>query len=241
MQAGCTLSFVSDVFAAGLNGGTVDGMAVHGNMMVVTYGDGSIESFNTSAGVPVSNGDQQYSTGSVDDHLPNSVIITRDGHYAIFGDASTRTTVEVSDISSGKLTPSIAYSLGPAWNSGSISLSADEKLLYVSNTSGAQVTVAFFDNTTGVVRQGCTSSTLAGYYSKFVYAGNIRLQNATGHGGMIYVPEFGTGGKSFIALLQLTVSGSTCTVAEAPGSPVTGPARGATVLSIAAYPTGLPF
>jgi hypothetical protein len=53
------LSFVSDVFAAGLNGGVVDGMAIHGDIMVITYGDGSIESFDISGGVPVSNGDQQ--------------------------------------------------------------------------------------------------------------------------------------------------------------------------------------
>src|SRR5580693_5068695 len=140
VQTGCMLSFAGDVFAAGLNGGVVDGMAIRGDIMVVTYGDGSIESFDISGGVPVSNGDQQNSTGSNDDHLPNGVAITQDGHYAIFGDASTTTTVEVSDISSGKLAPTIAYGLGPSWNSGNVRLSPDEKVLFVSNDSAGQVT-----------------------------------------------------------------------------------------------------
>jgi hypothetical protein len=93
------------VLAVGLNSGVVTGMAMHGSMMVVTYGDGSIESFNIAGGAPVSNGDAQNSSGLANDHLPNGVDITADGHYAIFGDASTVTTLEVSDISSGKLTP----------------------------------------------------------------------------------------------------------------------------------------
>jgi len=232
--AGCTLSFVGDLFAAGLNGGTVDGMAIHGSLMVVTYGDGSIESFNIAGGVPVSNGDQQYSTGSNDDHLPNGVTITRGGRYAIFGDASTRSTVEVSDISSGKLTPTAAYDLGATWNSGNVRLSPDEKVLFVSNDSSGQVTAAFFDDTTGEVQPGCTSSTLKGFYSKFTYAGNIGLQLTTLGGGVIYVPEFGSS-RSYVGMLAFTPSGTTCTIAEAAGSPVAA-ATGSTVLSIAVYP-----
>jgi 6-phosphogluconolactonase (cycloisomerase 2 family) len=236
VQAGCTLSFVGDVFAAGLNGGVVDGMAIHGNIMVVTYGDGSIESFDTSGGVPVSNGDQQYSTGSNDDHLPNGVAITRDGHFAIFGDASTRTTVEVADISSGKLSPTIAYHLGPAWNSGNVRLSPDESLLFVVNDSAGRVTAAFFDHTTGKVYPGCTSNTLKGFYTKFSYAGNVGLQVATGAGGIVYVPEFGSNGKLLIGMLEFAPSGTTCTLTESANSPVSDPGHFSYSLSIAAYP-----
>ncbi len=60
----CNLKFLGDVDANGLNGGSVDGMAAHANMLVVTYDDGSIESFDLSQGEPVSNGDEQDSTGS---------------------------------------------------------------------------------------------------------------------------------------------------------------------------------
>ncbi|HXR17042.1 MAG TPA: hypothetical protein VN777_12670, partial [Terriglobales bacterium] len=96
-KPGCKLKFVSDITVGGLQGGIVDGMVIHGNTMVTTYGDGSIESFNISAGVPVANGDEQNSTGSRGGNVyPNGIDITKDGHYAIFGDTATSTIVEVS-------------------------------------------------------------------------------------------------------------------------------------------------
>ena len=57
MDAGCGLTFVSDISAIGLNGGFPHGMAAKGSMMVIAYGDGSIGSFNISGGTPVSNHD----------------------------------------------------------------------------------------------------------------------------------------------------------------------------------------
>ncbi len=110
---GCQLSFLGDVAAAGLNGGTVAGMALNGNILVVSYGDGSIESFNVSNGIPVSNGDAQNSTGylNANTNFPEGVDITGDGHYAVFGDSSLVTTIEVSDISSGKLTTTRQYTV----------------------------------------------------------------------------------------------------------------------------------
>jgi hypothetical protein len=57
IQPGCQLQFVGDVHAQGLGGGTAEGIAIHGSMMVVTYGDGSIESFDISGGLPVSHDD----------------------------------------------------------------------------------------------------------------------------------------------------------------------------------------
>jgi hypothetical protein len=59
VEANCAPEFVSDITASGLNGGMVNAMAVHGNILIVTYTDGSIESFNIASGVPVSNGDKQ--------------------------------------------------------------------------------------------------------------------------------------------------------------------------------------
>ena len=237
LETGCMLSFVSDLFTAGLNGGVVDGMAIHGDMMVVTYGDGSIQSFNISEGAPVSNGDQQNSTGANDDHRPNGIDITSDGHYAIFGDASTVTTVEVSDISSGKLAPTVVYYLAPAWNSGNVRLSPDETMLYVTNDSSGRVTAAFFNAATGAVSPGCTSPILANFYKKFSYAGGVRTQLTTGTGGLLYVPEFGLGGASYVGILQLTVTGTACTLTEASNSPVADPDRNSSLLSIEVYPT----
>ena len=182
------------------------------------------------------NGDEQYSTGSTDDHLPNGIAITQDGHYAIFGDASTGTTVEVSDISAGKFSPTIAYDLGAAWNSGNVRLSPDGTLLFVTNGSAGQVTAAYFDAATGQVRLGCTSHTLSGFYTKFAYLGNIGLQLTSGAGGMIYVPEFGSSGKSYIGMLQFTRDGTACTLTESANSPVSDPGEFSYLLSIAAYP-----
>ena len=65
VQSDCSLSFVNDVPVVGLQAGFINGMAVHGNLLVATFGDGSIASFDISSGTPVSNGDEQNSTGYV--------------------------------------------------------------------------------------------------------------------------------------------------------------------------------
>ncbi len=191
VQPGCKLQFVGDVHAQGLNHGRAEGIAARGTIMVVAYGDGSIESFNTSGDLPVSNGDAQNSTGSQDDLTPGAVEITRDGRYAIFGGGSTASAVEVSDLASGKLAATTVYRLGTAWNSGSVHLSPDESMLFVSNNSGGRVTAAFFDKATGKVRPGCTSAPLKGFYTGFTYIGGVATEFPTGTGGLLYVPEFG--------------------------------------------------
>jgi len=235
IQPGCTLQFMGDVHVQGLNGGLAESMAIRGNMMVVAYGDGSIESFDISGGMPVSNGDAQHSTGSQNDYFPDAVDITRDGRYAIFGSGSTAAAVEVSDISSGKLTPTAVYTLGTAWNSGSVRLSPDERVLYVSNNSGGRVTAAFFDQTTGQVRQGCTSSPLRGFYTEFTYVGAVATELATGTGGLLYVPEFSTEKRSYIGVLRFSSTGTGCTLTETTHSPFAGSPASA-LLSIGVYP-----
>jgi len=105
--SGCKLKFVGDTPASGLNGGAVDGMKIHGNLMVVAYGDGSIESFNIANGKAKSNNDKADSTGFASGDYPAGVDITKDGKYAIFGDIPTQSTtavvVEVANISGGNL------------------------------------------------------------------------------------------------------------------------------------------
>jgi hypothetical protein len=236
VESGCTLAFVGDVFTVGLNAGVVGGMVVHGSIMVVTYGDGSIASFNIAGGLPVSNGDAQNSTGFANDHVPNGVDITADGHYAIFGDASTVTTLEVSDISSGELTPTIAYDVGKSWNSGNLRLTPDESLIIVSNNSGGAVTAVPFNKSTGTISPGCTSAALRGFYSTWSYAGAAALQLPTGLGGLIYVPEYGSGGYSSLGVVQLSVSGKACTLSETASSPIIDNSDHSELLSIGTYP-----
>ncbi len=230
---GCGLNFLGDIAPIGKHTGNIKGMAVHGNLLVVTYGDGSIESFNVSAGIPVSNGDLQNASGYNTDRYPTGVDITQDGHYAIFGDQSTTTTVEVSDISSGKLTKTVLYNVGNAGNSNNVLLSPDETLLYISNTGPGKVTAAFFNPTTGKVSPGCTSGTLKGFDTNWIFLSSPVTELNTGTGSVLYVAEYGA--FSGMAVLDVTSSAGKCTLSERKSSPVVDP-NSTTLLSIGVYP-----
>ncbi len=236
VQTGCSLTFVNDISVAGLQSGGIEGMALHGNTMVVTYGDGSIESFNISAGTPVSNGDLQNSTAfrkSQGATYPTSVEITQDGHFAIFGDTSTSTVVEVSDISSGKLSKTSVYTQKAPINSSNILLSPDESLVYVSNTQGDSITALFFNASTGQLTPGCTSGKLRGYSKDWSYLASLTLEKNTGTGSVVYAAEFGS--LSSIAMVQVSSSGGKCTLKEAPSSPISDP-NSTGLLGIASFP-----
>ena len=235
VKPGCKLEFVSDINVGGLQGGTIDGMVIHGNIMVATYGDGSIESFDISAGVPVSNGDEQNSSGwrHSGNTYPNGMAITQDGHYVIFGDTAPSTVVEVSDISSGKLTPTTVYHLGSVRNSSNVLLSPDQTLLYISNTQGDRITAAFFDASTGKLSTGCTSGRLKGYGTDWAYLASLALDKNTGTGSLVYVAEYGT--TSSIGEIEVTSEGGKCTLKESANSPVADP-NSPGLLSIAAFP-----
>jgi 6-phosphogluconolactonase (cycloisomerase 2 family) len=234
VKPGCKIKFVGDVNVGGLQGGVIDGMVIRGNMMVVTYGDGSIESFHISAGTPVSNGDKQNSTGSGGGNsYPSGIDITRDGHYAIFGDVSTSMLIEVSDISSGKLTKTVAFKLGNAISSSNIMLSPDETLLYVSNTQDATITAAFFDKNTGKISKGCISGILNGYVMNWSYLGALALEKATGTGGVVYVAEYGA--TSSIGMINVKSVGGKCSLKESSKSPIADP-NSPGLLSIGTFP-----
>ncbi len=216
--SGCGLMFVSDIGVAGVEGGIVNGMAARGNILVATYTDGTIESFDTSNGTLVPHGDKQLSTGTLRARgatFPNSVDITSDGHYAIFGDTSTLMVIEVSDISSGKLTKTRVHSSSASISSSNIMLSPDETLLYVVNTQGASVSVLFFNKTTGTLSGGCTSGPIRGQSTDWSYLGGLALAQPTGDGDGAYVAEFPSG----IARVHLKTKGKTCTLQEAVQSP----------------------
>jgi len=241
VQPGCQLTFVGDTSAAGLNGGTITGMALKGNILVVAYGDGSIESFAISAGLPISNGDEQNSTGSAYDNLPTGVDITSDGRYAIFGDSSVSSVVEVSNISSGKLTTTVAYPavstnlrIASGVSSSSVRLSPDETLLYVSNNQGGGVTAAFFDKATGKVLPGCTTPALSGFYRSWAYTGALVTRDTSGTGGVLYVAEYFAPASS-IGIVEIASDGTSCTLTESPSSPALDRIS-AGLLSIWAYP-----
>jgi hypothetical protein len=234
IQSGCTLVFVSDIAVGGLNGGLVDGMAIHGSMLIASYADGSIESFNIASGTPTSNGDKQNSTASAAGNTyPNGIDITQDGHFAIFGDTSTSDVVEVSDISSGWLTRTIVYRTHAGISASNVLLSPDETILYISNTQGDVVSAAFFNKNTGEITRGCTSPKIRNYVSAWSYLGGMALQQITGNGGGVFVAEYGA--PSGIAALNLTIDGAKCSLQEAADSPTPDEySRG--LLSIGRFP-----
>jgi 6-phosphogluconolactonase (cycloisomerase 2 family) len=234
VKPGCKLSFVADITVGGLHGGVIDGMAVHGNMLIGTYADGSIESFNISGGMPVSNRDLQDSTGSRGGNTyPSGVDITQDGHFAIFGDTATSTVIEVSDISSGKLAPTLVYRLGKGISSSNIMLSPDETLLYIANNQGDKITAAFFNKSTGKLSKGCASGNLKGYVTNWSYVAGLALAKNTGTGGVVYVAEFGA--PSSIGMIKVNSAGGKCALKELPNSPVSDP-NSPGLLSIGSFP-----
>lgn len=224
----CTLKFLGDTTAVGLNGGGIDGVKVHGDVLVGAYADGSIESFNISRGVPVSNGDEQFSTGNGQfGALPAGVDISSDGHWAIFGDATSgNTVVEVSDLSSGKLAQTVAYQIGTGLNSNNVALSPDETLLYISNQFSSQITSALFDASTGVLSPGCMSGVLRNSPTPRTVATRL----TTGNGSSVYVAE-GTG----IGVVNVISTSTSCTLHEAPNSPISDP-QSTTMFSLGVYP-----
>ena len=236
IEPNCSLSFINDLSVIGLQGGILDAMAAHGNLLVVTYGDGSIESFNISGGTPVSNGDERNSTAATAAQgatYPSAIDITQDGHYAVFGDTSTSVVVEVSDISSGKLTKTVAYNNGFSISASNILLSPDETMLFISDTQGDRVSAAFFNSSTGQVSAGCTSDLLKGYSSHWSYLGGLALASTAGNGGGVYVTEFGAPGT--IGMVEVSSSSGKCSLKEAPHSPKPD-LKSKGLLSIATFP-----
>jgi hypothetical protein len=195
-------------------------MVARKNILVATFIDGSIGSFNTAAGIPVPNGDLQFST----DHTqnggsPEGVDATADGHFVIFGDGGGPATAraEVSDISSGHLTPTIVYSgLGSGETAINLRLSPDESLLYLSEFSAGRVSAAFFDKTTGTLTFGCESPVMRGYQSLWVGTYALRTVATTGSGGLVYVAEPDT----YVGAVNVRSNSGSCSLVEAAFSPV---------------------
>lgn len=221
---GCTLEYTGNV---SVYPRAPDGIKVHGNILVVAEID-YIESFNVSSVIPVSNGDLQQSTGrKLFGADPAGVDISRDGHWVVFGDADGwQSYIEISDISSGKLSTTVPYKVGTGVNSNNAVFSPDQRFIYVSNNFSLQVSAAFFDNTTGLVSGICSSEPLRGAFE----TGGLATAPTKDGSGFIYVTEYETG----IGVLRAKSNGASCQVVELPGSPVPDN-QSKTLRSIATY------
>lgn len=248
---GCGLTYLQSLPAAGKNGGSPTGIAVNSNILIVSYGDGSIQSFDVTHGIPVPNHDLQNALGfsgpvtglnSPLGNIPNGVDISQDGRWAIFGDTSTLSLVEVSSLFTFAHTQLARtrpfYNLGTNVDAGNVHLSPDGTLLYAVNNESGTVTASFFNTATGLLTKGCTSAPLRNF-NFLPWYGQIEARDTTGNGKVLYVAEFGrfvdeSGPPSAVGILTVTVNGNTCTLTESANSPVTVPLSGA--LSLGAYP-----
>lgn len=254
---GCQIFWSSDTPAVGLGGLPVMSMAVSKagpHVLVVAYGDGSIQSFKIGGGTltPLS---IFNSTGAgTQGGLPESVDITKNGKWAVFGDRQAgQTEVEVAKIisPSGNLAPTVDYggplvasgvNLGPGLNSRDIFLSpgaaAGNFYIFISNNASGQVTTARISQVTGAVSTtvacsaGYTNPTTLNLFSWTAPAG-VHTISTTGPGGALVVAEYGS--PSSVALLQIKASNG-CTK-ELPGSPYADPFSNNGLSSIDVFPS----
>jgi len=228
LLSGCKLRFIRDVSASGLSGGNMLDMTAHGNILVASFDDGSIGSFNIAHGAPLSNRDLQFSTAHTQDNNPiGGVDISADGHFALLGNVFNP-LVEVSDISSGKLTPTVVYrNIGTGSDSNSLWLAPNGTTLYLGNFFSGQVTAASFDPTSGVVSGGCTSNFLAGNN----FTSQLATATQQGTGSPLYVAE----ADRNIGIVDVNEQSGTCSLTEQLNSPVNDP-NTETLESITAFP-----
>jgi hypothetical protein len=243
IEAGCRLTFVTHLVTGGLNGGTIDGMAVtpNGKYLVVGYGDGSVGSYAIGGGNISLIGQEIAAGNSVGGGaFPGSVAISSNGNWAIFGDfsGSNTTELDVAKIgSNGVLAATTAYggtgSLGSGLDSNGIQLSPDNRFIYIADAYSGQETTVSFSATTGVVTypNSCLTN-LAGFNSNWAFASQPAVIVDSGAGGGLYISEAFLNGNSYIALLQIN-STTGCTT-EAPNSPFVD-TNGGSLESISAW------
>jgi len=224
LGSGCSLTFVGDVPVKG----EVTGMKVHNNLLVVADSNGYVESFNISGSLPVSNGDAQISTAFTRfEATATGVDLSQDGHWAIFGDSMFNRSTRKSDISSGKLTPTVVYQTTTGLNSNNVLLSEEQKFLYVSQNQTSQVSAFFFNTKTGVLTNGCTTPTLTGSGE----LGGLALGPAKNGRNFVYAAE----NMTCIAALSLAAKGTSCRLTQLPGSPIRDPQAPSGLVWIGSY------
>ena len=236
--ATCQAFWSSSTPAVGLGGAPVASMAVSKagpHVLVVSYGDGSIQSFKIGGGIltPLA---QFLSTGFTNQGgRPQGVDITKNGKFAVFGDQqSSLAEVEVAKIlPTGVLAPTVDYggpavasgvNLGPAIDSQNVWLSpgmvAGNFYLYITNRGSGQVTTARMNQISGVVSNAGTCT--AGFTNPttltplaWTGAGGLHTMKITPSGTGLVVAEDGT--PSSVALLGIqNASGCTKEVAASP-------------------------
>jgi len=207
-----------------------------GKTVVVAYGYGAnqVDSFSVGAdGKLTENGPYAATAGAA------GVDITKDGKYAIFGDAvGTSTEIEIYPINAdGSLGKDNNFggdgSLGAGVDSSDVWLSPNEKFLYVSNNLSAEVTsLQFSENPLGLSYVNITALKDA---KEIISIAEVTTSAATGNGGYLYLSEY-SDPDSFVALLKINSDGSTTEVAGSPFAITVSEGGGPGLQSLVAYP-----
>jgi hypothetical protein len=256
----CALTASTSLPVTPLNGGFIDGMAEsHNNItLVVSYSDGSVESFRTSAthvtAAPCATAIN--TTGHIDGNsaYASGVDITQDSKFAILGDGTSGNVAEVEvielpitcstvSIDYGGVIVASGISLGPNIDSDNVWLSPDEHYIYVTNNGPNQpqgiTTVTFTEPAITGIATGCTAgftnpTSLRSPNGGFFEPNGIQTRATTGNGTRLYVGEYANPAPAAVALLDIDSSGCT---QEAAASPFTLPvAIGGVGQQVSAYP-----
>jgi len=239
--SGCVLKYVGSIPGAGLNGGSPDGIKAtpNGKYVVAAYSDGSVGSYSIGAGGKLKLIGQELTTTGI---AASGVDITKDGKWAIFGDASGAPSVDIAPISAnGALGPTVNYFyVLPGANSNNVLLSPDETVLFVTSNSTGEIGAVQFDKTTGVLnpKNSCSSNVLRDFYVSWDYAGGLAFASTSGGGAEVYVAEWGF--PSSIGIVDYTPHAKGedefCDLTETSGSPASDTNSEPGLLSVGAYP-----
>jgi|HubBroStandDraft_6_1064221.scaffolds.fasta_scaffold117598_2 hypothetical protein len=227
----CALTWVSSTPATGLKNGWAIAMAVdntpnNNDVLVVSYGDGSIQSFKNAGGF-LTPTPAILSAGFIGHRaVPQGLDITENGKWAVFADSNgPATELEVAPILTGGLGPTTDYpGLNAAQGSENVWLSpgtvGSKYYVYVTNnTSGDvstfKISAAGIITPAGACGTGYTNPTPLNASLWSFPAGLHTTGTTTASGGNLVVTEFGL--PSSVALLK--IQNATGCTAEVPGSP----------------------
>ena len=96
--------------------------------------------------------------------------------------------LEVSYLTAGKLTRTIVYTVGTRVDAGTVRLSPDESLVYITNSESGTVTAAFFNPSTGRITTGCASPPLQGFNGRPWY-GSVVARDPPGQATYCILPN----------------------------------------------------
>lgn len=206
--AGCALGAGTAITTVGLNGGSIDGLAIapNGTFVALTYNDGSygiVSLSGATLGTVSQYMSNCYTTLALD---PTGVAIDPTSTY-IYMDCggAAGAVIDAYSVSAPGTTvtngPLMAAGGRPAYGSNTMGLSANGAALYIVGSLSGSVQSANVSGT-AVTANSCSNVTLTGVGSQWIYAGSINVVGP-GAGVGAAVAESGLPPSSFVELLKI--------------------------------------